>query len=74
MTGINDKMLVDMEIAMKLTTHIENPCSVNVGGESHNIRGFYIRLAKEVMPIITSPYAKEFLESVLRQYEGVNLL
>jgi len=61
--------LTDMEIALFVSNHIRNPCEVVVLGKIHNIRDFYLRLARDVMPALKDSYAIEFLKSVAIQYE-----
>jgi len=58
----------DMEIALKLANHIKKPCGVNVEGRIYDIRYFYLRLAKETSQKLTNNYAREFLESVIAEY------
>jgi len=64
-----ENKLSDMEISLILATHIRNPCSVVVGGKIHNIRDFYLRLARETAPQLKDSYAINFLKSVIVQYE-----
>jgi len=60
----------DIEIALLLVSHIENPCGVEVNGKIENLRSFYIREAKgNILPGLTNPFAKEYLEEIIRKYE-----
>ena len=59
----------EFEIALKLATHINNPCSTIINGQTYDIRPFYLRLARETIPNLTNEHAKEFLESVIRIYK-----
>jgi hypothetical protein len=61
--------MTDMEIILELAQHIKNPCTVRVNGEIHNIQPFYLKLARQVSPILTNPSAREFLDSLIREYE-----
>jgi hypothetical protein len=64
-----EKKLTDMEIALFMSNHIQNPCGVAVGERNYNIRSFYLRLARETIPALKDSYAIEFLKSVIIQYE-----
>lgn len=60
----------DIEIAFFWGSHIENPCSVKVGDRIENIRGFYIREAREgIIPAMKNPFAIEYLEKLIAEYE-----
>jgi hypothetical protein len=64
------KKASDLEIALFLTSHINNPCEVEVEpGVKENIRDFYIREAKNLLPKITDPWAKKILELKIQEYE-----
>ena len=64
-----NREMSDIEIALQLAFHIENPCTVEVNGRTENIRDFYLRESQEyVLPKLTNPYAKEFLQEVIKQY------
>jgi len=39
----------DQEIVDHLILHIDNPCEVDVGQETHNIRNFYIKEARRLL-------------------------
>ena len=58
----------DMEAAMMLATHIENPCSVEVEGRTENIRYFYPEMAEHILPSFTNPFVREFLQNIMDQY------
>jgi len=60
--------LTDFEIALGLANHIQNPCEVNVRGQTYNIRDFYLRLTKQIIPTLNDSYAIEFLNSVVIKY------
>jgi len=60
----------DMELALFLAKHIDNPCEVEVApGEKENIREFYLREAKKALSVITDENAKKFLELKIKEYE-----
>lgn len=59
---------MDMEVAIFWAYHIENPCGTIVNGERVNIRDFYLREARNVLPILTNPFAKDFLENAINKY------
>jgi len=61
--------LTDMEISLVVSNHIRNSYEVVVGEKIHNIRNFYLRLAREIIPTLKDSYAIEFLKSVIVQYE-----
>jgi MinD superfamily P-loop ATPase len=63
------RKMSDMEIAMRIAKHIENPCGIVIDGKEHNIRNFYLREAKKLIPTLDNPYAKGFLEAIMRKYE-----
>ena len=59
----------DMEIALFLTRHIDDPCEVEVApGQLENIRDFYIREAKRLLLKMTNPNAKQLLELKIKEY------
>lgn len=58
----------DFELAIFFCRHIDHPCEVVVKGRSHNIRDFYLRLAREILPRMTDQGAKELLEEKIVQY------
>lgn len=57
----------DVELAIELVKHIENPCADNHG---NNLRGVYIREGKRLLEKkeIINEYAKELLENVIKKY------
>lgn len=60
----------DMEVAEFLAGHIDNPCEVEVApGQVENIRDFYIREAKKLLPKITDLEAKRLLELKMQEYK-----
>ena len=59
----------DMEVFFFFAQHLDNPCSIVVEGERHNIRYIYEKLAREYLPIMTNPFAKSLLEKKLTEYE-----
>ncbi len=59
----------DMEIAEFLAKHIDNPCSVETADGVKDIRGFYIKQAKEMLFKMTDENAKMFLELKIKEYE-----
>jgi len=56
----------DMEIASFFAFHIDNPCIEPTTGE--NIRYIYLREAQKALAKFTNPYARQFLESKIREY------
>lgn len=54
----------DMEMALILAKHIDNPCEDEQG---NNIRDFYIREAKKVLETMQDPDAKKFLENAISE-------
>ncbi|MFH1270107.1 MAG: hypothetical protein ABII03_00545 [Nanoarchaeota archaeon] len=66
----NIAQALDMEVVLNIIYHIENPCTVEVGNETKNIRNFYLKCAKEnILSTLTNPFAREFLEETLRKYQ-----
>lgn len=60
----------DMELALFLGGHIDNPCSVEVAeGQTATLRESYIQEAKKQLTIMTDATAKEFLKNKIRIYE-----
>ena len=60
----------DMEVALCLSYHIENPCTSEVNGITVSCRKHHLRLAKEVLHSLINPLAKEFLEEIIIQYDS----
>ena len=71
---MENQKLTDLEIALELTKHIQNPCGVLVNGEFQHIRPFYLRLARETLLDLKDVHAKDFLESIIKIYEWLYLL
>jgi hypothetical protein len=61
--------LYDMKIAMFYLRHIEHPCTDHITGR--NIRPFYIKRVKEVLPTLTNPYAISLLKSKIKEYGNI---
>ena len=60
----------DMEFALFLVGHIDNPCEAGVApGKKENIREFYLREAKKALSEMTEENAKRFLELKIKEYE-----
>ena len=57
---------MDIELVMTLKGHIEQPCEDEYG---NNLRLFYLRQAREVLPKLKNPFAKEILEKVIEKYK-----
>ncbi|MGM0628815.1 MAG: hypothetical protein ACQESA_00095 [Patescibacteria group bacterium] len=55
----------DMELALFLTEHINDPCE---DLEGNNIRDFYIREAERALDEFKDPKAKQLLEDVIQRY------
>lgn len=59
----------DMEIAIFLMKHIDDPCSTNLlSGAQVNIREFYIRIANEIIPKMTNENARILLENKVKEH------
>jgi len=63
-----EEKITDMGIVLRLISHIENPCSVEVEGEKRDIRDFYLKLAEKQIPKLENPYAKEMLNEAINKY------
>lgn len=60
----------DVELAILLAGHLDNPCGVEVApGQRETLRDFYAREARRALANMTNVWAREFLESKLREYE-----
>ena len=58
----------DMEIAIFLMKHIDDPCSTSLpSGAQVNIRDFYIRIANEIIPKMTNENARILLENKVKE-------
>ena len=64
----NLEKATDMEIALKLASHIKNPCTTLVGDKTYNIREFYLRESRRILPTLDNPHARSFLERVIEKY------
>jgi hypothetical protein len=61
----------DSELVAFWAYHIQNPCGIVLNGKWVHIRDFYIREAREnIIPILTNPLAKEFLEEIISKYDN----
>ena len=61
----------DMELALFLAGHIDNPCQAEVEpGVMENIRYVYLKEARDQLPKMTNEHAKEFLKLKIKEYEG----
>ena len=60
----------DIEVAVMLGGHIENPCTCESNGKVCDIRSFYIREAKRVLPTLTNPFARELLQESVDMYRS----
>ena len=59
----------DIEAVTFLNRHIDNPCEVEVApGQIENIRDFYLRNARNLLPTLTNPHAKRLLEMKIEEY------
>ncbi|MFH1592627.1 MAG: hypothetical protein ABIB47_04650 [Candidatus Woesearchaeota archaeon] len=58
----------DMEVALFIATHIRHPCKVNVEEQEHDLKEFYIRLARGTIPQLRDEQARGFLEKVIEEY------
>ncbi|HLC44716.1 MAG: hypothetical protein A2722_00930 [Candidatus Doudnabacteria bacterium RIFCSPHIGHO2_01_FULL_50_11] len=62
--------LPDMQVALFLAMHIDNPCGVEVSpGQRENIRQFYLREAAAMLDKFTNPSARAMLESKIEEYK-----
>ncbi|OGI85601.1 hypothetical protein A3A01_02005 [Candidatus Nomurabacteria bacterium RIFCSPLOWO2_01_FULL_39_17] len=59
----------DLEIVLTLIQHIEEPCEVQVGDNKHNIRAFYIREGKALLPQISNPDARAMLKATIEKHD-----
>ncbi len=59
----------DMEIALFLAEHIDNPCEAEVAPGKKNIREFYLKEARKMLSKMTEENAKRFLELKIKEYE-----
>ena len=57
-----------MEIVLKLACHIENPCSFIHEGEEYHIRDFYLERARDLIPNLSNPSARDFLQTMIDSY------
>jgi len=62
--GVDEAVLVS-----QLVYHIENPCFTIVNGEKRDIRYFYLREAKRILPKIENPLLKKGLGQLVDFYE-----
>ena len=58
----------DQETVDFLEGHIDNPCGTVVGGITHSIREFYLRLLEAETKKMTDPAAKQKAEDILSRY------
>ncbi len=59
----------DMQIAVFLAGHIDNPCEAEVApGQKENIRSFYIREAESLLTKMEDENAKKLLELKIKEY------
>lgn len=67
---IENKFSDDMEIAKFFGEHIENPCNIEVKGEPHTLREFYIRESKErILSTMKDKNAINYLGGIISRYE-----
>lgn len=60
----------EMYIAMFWADHIIYPCTIEVEGKIENMRQSYINEVKrKVIPKLTNPFAKKYLEDLIKDYE-----
>jgi len=60
--------LLDMEVVAFFDLHIRNPCEVNVNGDIHNIRYFYLNMARENLSKLTNPFAVDYLKGLIEEF------
>jgi len=64
------EVATDMELALFLAGHIDNPCEVQASeNKRENIRDFYLGEARAALPKMTSEDARAILEAKIRKYE-----
>ena len=59
------KVATDTGIVLKLIEHINEPCTDEAG---RNLRDFYIKEAKRVLPTLTNLEAKKTLKEGIQKY------
>ena len=70
MTGKIISKASDIEVAVMLSGHIENPCTCESNGKVYDIRDFYIREAERLLPTLTNPFARELLQGSVNKYKS----
>ncbi|MDP2628638.1 MAG: hypothetical protein Q8P15_01940 [Nanoarchaeota archaeon] len=60
----------DIELVIFLGKHIENPCGMEINGEWEHIRPFYLGIASNLLPELTNPFAKEYLQRIIGKYNS----
>jgi len=62
--------LTDIETAVLLFQHIEEPCGMKLeNGREVNIRQFYLDEAREKLKRMKNPFARELLKDQIEKYE-----
>lgn len=64
--GQVDRQVGYTEAALFLLKHIESPCVEPTTGQ--NIRGFYIKEAKRILPKIENPHIRSIVEDAINRY------
>lgn len=59
----------DFSIALGIANHVKSPCGACINGINHDLKDFYIRLAKKTITSLKDEYAKDFLEEIVKIYE-----
>ena len=58
----------DLEFALFLSEHIENPCGFEMNGSYYDGRDIYLREAKRALPQIKYVLAKDILLKKIEKY------
>ncbi|MDP1884051.1 MAG: hypothetical protein Q8L10_01665 [Candidatus Moranbacteria bacterium] len=59
------EVATDMEVAMNLIKHIDNPY---VDGQGNSAREVYVEEARNVLDTLTNPEAKKMLEDAIKEH------
>jgi hypothetical protein len=62
----NEYRITDMEKALELLWHIEQPCGVP--GTDFNVRHVYIQMAINMIPNLRNPWARDMLQGAIKRY------
>ena len=62
-----DQGPTDLDVFMFYCEHLDNPCSMVVDGQRHDIRSFYERMATEALKRFSNPFLKSLLEKKIKE-------